>query len=65
MLVVIFNPIAPKEVNSACKTCTQRQEKGLKAPARYNNSETLIYLYDQGIQELNYSNRYMNNLMRK
>ena len=65
MLGVIFYPVAPKEVNLACKTYIQRQEKRLKSPARCNNSETLIYLSDQGIKELNYSNRYMNNLMRK
>ena len=65
MLVVNFNLVAPKTVNLACKTCIQIQEKELKEPTRYNNSEKLIYLSDQGIQELNYSNRYMNNLMRK
>ena len=46
-LLAIFYPVAPKEVASACETCNQRHERGLKTPARYNNSKTLIYLSDQ------------------
>ena len=55
MLYSVFNPVTPEGIDLAYKIAIKDKKTRSKASVRYDNSKAIIYLSDQGIQELNYS----------
>ena len=55
MLYSEFNPVAPEGIDLAYKSTIKDKRTRSKASTRYGNSKAIIYISDQGIQELKYS----------